>query len=238
MHEVMAPGLHRPGLPMRKRIRVHVAGVLTLAWAAIPTLVLAADPQPGVQRSSTVVFLVVILLVASLTAGIFFASPLRKRLRPGAADVPDGARSGLVDAHDGLPAMPGGLIAPDGQPAATSGNGEEPRRAWPRPVDVAAPQWPVTSGYATKSTVPSDIPAPTITRERDGGMAGTLDAGDELHAEVRPADGDGVLTPTEIPAPSVERKDGEGPDGWVRAPDTATWSTKATERRRGWSAGQ
>ncbi|MEO6350821.1 MAG: hypothetical protein ABIP53_09230 [Candidatus Limnocylindrales bacterium] len=61
---------------------VLVFSFLALCAALIPPVAFAADPVVDTQRNAVVVFIVIVLLVGSVAAGLFFASPLRKRFMP------------------------------------------------------------------------------------------------------------------------------------------------------------
>ena len=109
--------------------------------ALLPTAVLAVDVPVETQRSSTVVFIVIVLLIGSVTAGLLFASPLRDRISRTRQDVPSRRHEwSLRRLGDGLPAMPGGDIFGneyDASPSAADPGTEElppyEHHAWPPP---------------------------------------------------------------------------------------------------------
>lgn len=82
--------------PNHSSLLTRLMGVAILLMAAIawPMAALAADPTVETQQNPAVVYVVLILLFAALTSGIFFASPLRARLLPSTADT--GRHSHLV----------------------------------------------------------------------------------------------------------------------------------------------
>jgi hypothetical protein len=53
-----------------------------MAATVWPMAVFAADPVVETQNNAVVVFIVIVLLSGSVTAGLFFASPLRRRVTP------------------------------------------------------------------------------------------------------------------------------------------------------------
>ena len=66
--------------------RLTGVAILLIAAIAWPMAALAADPTVQTQQNPAVVYIVLILLFATLTSGIFFASPLRGRLIPSTAE--------------------------------------------------------------------------------------------------------------------------------------------------------
>lgn len=84
----------------RERRRPSLAGrmigplIVLLAVAVWPAAVFAADATVDAPSNAVVVFIVILLLLGSVTAGLFFASPFRKRLTSSAMEP-----EAVVDAH-------------------------------------------------------------------------------------------------------------------------------------------
>lgn len=134
-----------------------VAGALL---ALVPAVALAVDTPVVPQSGAPVVFVVIILLLGSVTAGIFFATPLRTWLGRDQSDRPSpGTASGLsAPIADGLPRMPGGDIYGNeydadpstGEPAAAMQQAMATPYIQPAPQPVAPPTLypPTASGSA------------------------------------------------------------------------------------------
>lgn len=102
----------------RRRVAWITANVGLLALIA-PAPALAADP-PLVEGAGGSATLLVILLLGSLTAGLFFASPLRRRLTdgpPGSTDQAQPNRS-MATSRVGHGLRPVGSVVTRGQAAA------------------------------------------------------------------------------------------------------------------------
>lgn len=69
-----------PTLPVRASSRLALLALLALG---LPARVLAADPPEVTAGDGSAVTVLLILLLGSLTAGLFFASPLRRRFARG-----------------------------------------------------------------------------------------------------------------------------------------------------------
>ena len=130
--------------------RLTGVAILLMAATVWPMAVLAADPAVDTQHDAAVVFIVIVLLVGSVTAGLFFSSPMRRRL----AHVPDAeavARPRDVWPAEDLPQKPS---------AAAD-------HAWPTPGTPAEQPWPSVSQpsvYALREapSVPPAISAPPV----------------------------------------------------------------------------
>ena len=64
-----------------------IFAIFALLASFAPTTVLAAEATVNTQQNAIVVFTVIILLLGSVAAGIFFASPLRKRFTGGEPEL-------------------------------------------------------------------------------------------------------------------------------------------------------
>jgi hypothetical protein len=97
-----------PALGETRAMRVVIHRAAPAGWlvlAALPLPALAADPSPASSADGGAATLLVVLLLGSLTAGLFFASPFRRRFGRGQF-----ASTGATLAADGA----GGMTRPVG----------------------------------------------------------------------------------------------------------------------------
>lgn len=160
----------------RARMRLTAVAIPLMAATVWPTAVLAADPVVETQNSAVVVFVVIVLLFGSLTAGLIFASPLRRHLVPALDSLPeDPAADGFNTDHETE------LRAPRlSEPLPQA---PEPHDAWPPPGRTAAPptitqQWPdaepgppATAQPPTNAQLPSAVRPEPPTRPRPAAAA-------------------------------------------------------------------
>jgi hypothetical protein len=114
---------------------------LLLATGLTPTTVLAASASVNTQKDPIVVYIVLFLLVVSVAAGLFFASPWRRKLFRENVEPPQLAPQAQPQRHDVQPpyaspvqpAVPG-PSTPSQQPYAP------PQPALERP-DPGGPAW-------------------------------------------------------------------------------------------------
>ena len=131
--------------PNHSSLLTRLMGVAILLMAAIawPMAALAADPAVDSQQNPAVVYIVLILLFAALTSGIFFASPLRSRLLPSTADP--GRHSHLV--------TPARLDA-ELPPFEIQTDPIEPVQMQTQPTWASQPSWPSQPSYGQQPTYP------------------------------------------------------------------------------------
>ncbi len=117
--------------------RLMGVAILLIAATAWPMAALAADPTVETQSNPVIVYVVLILLFAALTSGIFFASPLRGRLIPSTAEPR--RRSRMVSSATMATELP---------PFEVQAQPIEPIRpqmqapAWPQPTYAPQPTYP------------------------------------------------------------------------------------------------
>ncbi len=98
--------------------------ILSMATTVFPRVVFAVDPVVDAQNNAVVVFVVIVLLFGSVTAGLFFASPLRRRLGPALDSLPEEpAADGFGTDQDAEPVLVWHAWPAPGR------NGADPRRA-------------------------------------------------------------------------------------------------------------
>jgi hypothetical protein len=131
--------------PNNSSLLTRLMGVAILLMAAIawPMAALAADPAVETQQNPAVVYIVLILLFAALTSGIFFASPLRSRLLPYTADT--GRHSHLV-----TPAR----LDSELPPFEIQTDPIEPIQRHTQPASATQPSWPSRTNYGQQPMNP------------------------------------------------------------------------------------
>lgn len=130
--------------------------LLSLLVLAVPAAVAAADAPVEIQRNSTVVFVLIVLLLGSVTAGLLFASPLRGRLVSSSAPDSHIAQPAAYrpTGRSGLPPMPGGdIFGADEDPVLDAAPpSAQPQAAQPQ----SRPSTPQTAPWSTGMPSPAE----------------------------------------------------------------------------------
>ncbi len=130
---------HQTVMPVARRLRLVAPG-LALALL-VPGAALASNHEVSVTSNPAVVFVLIVLLAGSVTAGIFFASPWRRRL---GASVTVPSRTTMTHTarrSGGLPPMPGGdIFGAEAEPAAPAPARPSPPAPANSPSRPAAPR--------------------------------------------------------------------------------------------------
>jgi len=140
--------------------RLTGVAILLIAATAWPMAALAADPTVETQSNPVIVYVVLILLFAALTSGIFFASPLRSRLMPSTA-VPATRKSHLVTPQ----AIEAELPPFEMQTQPITPQEQQMQAAWPpQPSSQPQPMYqaqPIYEPQPTYQQEPTSQPLPT-----------------------------------------------------------------------------
>lgn len=136
--------------------RLTGVAILLMAVTVRPMAVFAAEPAVETQDKAVVVFVVIVLLFGSMTAGLFFASPLRRRLasEPEAAPGDEMSVTGVFGADHEVQQPAHHLFdeRPQSGPPVV-------QRAWPAP-GASAQQPPQTVSQPLTHAQPAAMPIP------------------------------------------------------------------------------